>query len=84
MTNTIAHPQAAKAVATLQRRLMVLRDRLDHLSDWMAQHSDHMHADLSYETTQLQAMQDLAREWCYDFDDEQAQAECRPTQAELL
>lgn len=77
-----ADPQAAKTIATLQRRMVALRDRIEHLSDWMAQHSDHKHADLSYETTQLQALQDLAREWCRDFDDEQT--ERRPTQAELL
>jgi hypothetical protein len=75
-------PQAAKTIATLQRRMVNLRDRIESLADWMARHSDHKHADLSYETTQLQAMQDLAREWCYDFDDEQT--EVRPAQAELL
>ncbi len=65
-------PQAAKTIATLQRRMAGLRDRIDALADWMAQHSDHRHADLTYETTQLQAMQDLAGEWCHDFDSEQA------------
>lgn len=77
-------PQAAKTITTLQRRMVNLRDRIESLADWMARHSDHKHADLSYETTQLQALQDLAREWCHDFDDEQAQTECRPAQAELL
>jgi len=77
-------PKAAKTIATLQRRMVGLRDRIDSLTDWMARHSDHKHADLSYETTQLQALRDLAREWCHDFDGEQAQTECRPAQAELL
>ena len=61
-------PQAAKTIATLQRRMVKLRERIDDLADWMAKHSDHEHADLSYETTQLQALQDLADEWCADFE----------------
>ena len=77
-------PQASQAIAALQRRMMGLRDRINGLSEWMAEHSDHKHADLTYETTQLQALQDLAREWCHDFDDGQVQTECGPAQAELL
>jgi hypothetical protein len=77
-------PRAAKTIATLQRRMVNLRDRIENLADWMARHSDHKHANLTYETTQLQALQDLAREWCHDFDGEQAAPECRPAQAELL
>ena len=65
-------PQAAKTIATLQRRMVGLRERIDDLADWMAKHSDHRHADLSYETTQLDALLDLAGEWCADFDSEQA------------
>lgn len=60
-------PQAAKTIATLQRRMRGLHDRIEALADWMAQHSDHRHADLTYETTQLQALQDLASEWCAEF-----------------
>lgn len=61
--------QAKKTIATLQRRMVALRDRIESLADWMAQHSDHKHTDLSHETTQLNAMADLAREWCCDFDE---------------
>ena len=61
--------RAAKTIATLQRRMVGLRDRIDDLADWMAKHSDHEHADLSYETTQLRALQDLAGEWCADFEE---------------
>ena len=61
--------QAAKTIATLQRRMVKLRERIDDLADWMAKHSDHEHADLSYETTQLRALQDLAGEWCADFEE---------------
>ena len=61
--------QAAKTIDTLQRRMVGLCDRIDNLADWMANHSDHKHADLSYETTQLRALQDLAGEWCADFEE---------------
>ena len=59
--------QAARTIATLQRRMMGLHDRIEALADWMARHSDHDHADLSYETAQLHALLDLAREWCLEF-----------------
>ena len=62
-------PQAAKTIATLRRRMVGLRERIDDLADWMAKHSDHAHADLSYETTQLRALQDLAGEWCAEFEE---------------
>ncbi|SDZ73746.1 hypothetical protein [Acidovorax soli] len=61
--------QAAKTITALQRRMVGLRDRIDNLADWMAKHSDHRHADLSYEMTKLQALQDLAGEWCADFEE---------------
>jgi hypothetical protein len=85
-------PQAAKAIATLERRMVALRDRIDALADWMAKHSDHQHADLSYEVTQLEALQDLAGEWCAEFDEVEsdstpAAAECTSApaaQASLL
>lgn len=64
--------QAAKTIATLQRRMTGLHERIEALAEWMARYSDHKHADLSFETTQLHALLDLAGEWCADFDDEQA------------
>lgn len=74
-------PQAAKTIATLQRRMLGLHERIEALADWMAKHGDHNHADLSYETTQLHALLDLAGEWCADFDSPQG----APTaQASLL
>ena len=92
---TTNDPQILKTIAALQRRMLALRDRIENLSDWMAQHSDHKHADLSHETTQLNAMADLAREWCYDFEEieqaeldvsifgnsEDAKPECSPAPA---
>ena len=62
-------PQAAMTIATLQRRMVGLRERIDDLAYWMANHSDHRRADLSYETTQLRALQDLTGEWCADFEE---------------
>ena len=50
--------------------MLALRDRIDNLADWMEKFSDHKHADLTYEMTQLHALQDLACEWCLDFEDE--------------
>lgn len=61
--------QAAKTIATLQRRMVGLRERIDDLTYWMAKHSDHKHADLTYEMTQLRALRDLADEWCADFEE---------------
>ena len=66
---TASDPKAAHDIATLQRRILALRDRIDNLTDWMEKFSDHKHADLTYEMTQLHALQDLACEWCHDLDD---------------
>ncbi|MNV72395.1 hypothetical protein D3C71_1654760 [compost metagenome] len=49
-----------------------MHERIEALADWMTQHSDQRHADLTYEITQLQALQDIARERCADFDSEEA------------
>lgn len=40
-------PQAAKSIATLQRRIRGLHERIEALADWMTQHSDKRHADLT-------------------------------------
>ena len=61
--------QAAQTISTLQRRMVGLRERIDDLTCWMAKHSDHEHADLTYEMTQLRALRDLADEWCADFEE---------------
>lgn len=61
--------QAAKTIQTLQRRMNGLLGRIEHLAGWMTNHSDQRHADLTYEITLLQALQDLASEWCGDFAD---------------
>lgn len=64
--------QATKTIATLQRRMVALRERIDKLDDWLTNHSDHRNADLSQELASIGALYDLAREWCADFDSEQA------------
>jgi hypothetical protein len=61
--------QAAKTIHTLQRRMKGLLGRIEHLAGWMTNHSDQRHADLTYEITQIQALQDIACEWCGDFAD---------------
>lgn len=71
----VRDPQSIRTIARLQRRMLGLHDRIEALADWMARHSDHKHADLSYETTQLHALLDLATEWCEDF------AEAEPSAA---
>ena len=40
-------PQALKTIATRQRRMLLLRDRSEHLSHWLHSLSDFEHADLS-------------------------------------
>lgn len=75
-------PKAEKTIATLKRRLMVLRDRIDHLADFLANHSDSKHADLSYEQTYSAASADIAAEFCAELVDitgNTAQAKSAPT-----
>ena len=62
-------PQAAKTIATLTRRLIVLRDRVDHLANYLANHSDSKHADLSFEQTYATATAEIADEFCTELMD---------------
>jgi hypothetical protein len=75
--------QAAKAIATLQRRMLALRDRIDDLGQYMTYHSDHKHADLSHELNTINMLAELAGEWCDDFQEPQAEATAakQPSQA---
>jgi len=73
-------PQAQKTIAMLTRRLLVLRDRIDLLHNYLLNHSDHKHADLSYELTYATATTDLAEEFCAELDEVQASTES-PEQA---
>lgn len=63
-----ADEQAEKTIATLKRRLLALSERVNDLHYYIAHHSDHKHADLSYELVSITALADLADEWCADFD----------------
>jgi hypothetical protein len=65
-------PQAAKHIATLERRLRLLRDRINHLGEYLALHSDSEHADLSYEQTYATATADIADEFCAELEGVQA------------
>ncbi|MGB3070402.1 MAG: hypothetical protein WBC18_17740 [Ottowia sp.] len=56
--------------------MLGLLDRINSLAKYMTERSDHEHADLSYETTQLRALQDLAGEWCTDWQDDQSVEPC--------
>ena len=73
-------PHAQNTIATLQRRMVLLRDRIDRLHNYLVNHSDHKHADLSYEVTYATACIDLADEFCADFEGVQACTEA-PKQA---
>jgi hypothetical protein len=59
--------QANKTIATLERRLLALRDRMESLHDFLVNHSDHKHADLTFEVTYATATLDIADEFCADF-----------------
>lgn len=68
-------PQTQKTIATLTRRLLVLRERIDSLADYMRNHSDHKHADLSFETMHINATADIAAEFVAELDDVQTVTE---------
>jgi hypothetical protein len=61
--------QAARHIAALSRRLKVLHERIDRLSDYLLNHSDHSHADLSWELTYCTATLDIADEFVADLHD---------------
>ncbi|WP_292935530.1 hypothetical protein [Noviherbaspirillum sp.] len=62
-------PQAARTIAILKRRMWMLRDRIDHLHNWLVNHSDHKHADLTYEVTYATATADIANEFCAEMEE---------------
>ena len=72
--------QSAKTIATLTRRLQALADRVHFLADYLANNSDHKHADLDYETTYARATSDIAYEFCAELEDVQTCTEA-PRQA---
>jgi hypothetical protein len=66
--NGTSDPQAAKTIATFTRRLLLLNDRIEHLADYLSNHSDHKHADLKYEMTYADATADIAAEFVADME----------------
>lgn len=52
----------------LTRRMRALRGRIEHLADWLANHSDHKHADLTYELNYATATADVAEAYCEGLD----------------
>lgn len=63
---------AARAIAQQARRLRLLAERIEHLNDWLHEHSDTRHADFTYEQTYSQATADLAEEFLEDIDEADA------------
>lgn len=63
-----ADQDAAKKIDMLERRLLVLRERIDTLHDYLCNNSDHKHADLTWEVTFATATIDIANEFCADFE----------------
>ncbi len=49
--------------------MLALRDRIDKLGYHMVNFSDHKHADLSHEMDTIDAIYELATDWCADFED---------------
>ena len=81
----------AQPVKTLTRRLRTLAFHIDFLYDYIKNHSDHRHADLSFELVKVTALSEMADEFCADLPDDGAATpadsappppqKLRPTQA---
>ena len=59
---------AKATIATLSRRLLLLKERIDFLEDFLTNYSDHAHADLSYEVVLIAVLSDLAEEFCHGLE----------------
>jgi hypothetical protein len=69
---------------TLARRLRTLAFHIDFLYDYIKNHSDHKHADLSFELVKVTALTEMADEFCADLpDDEEPDPRQFGTPAEL-
>lgn len=77
--------ESQKTIATLTRRLKLLRDRIDFIADYLEDHSDSKHADLSFEQTYARATADIADEFCAELVDAVApsNAACNVTASSL-
>lgn len=61
-------PQAAKTIATLTRRLMVLNERVNHLASYLTNQSG-KDAGLTYAHSYAMATADIAAEFCAELMD---------------
>lgn len=71
----------SQPVKTLVRRLRTLAYHIDILYDWIRNHSDHKHADLSWELVKVTSLSEMADEFCADLPDEDSQHGDVPTPA---
>lgn len=60
--------QVHSVIESLQRRLVTLKDRVDHLTDYLTRLSDDKHANLDYERTYSRASSDIAEQFCMDIE----------------
>lgn len=68
----LADPTAQRTIASLTRRIRVLADRIESLHDFLINHSDTKHADLTWEQTYSKATLDSADEFIAELDDAEA------------
>jgi len=66
-------------VKTLARRLHTLAYHIDFLYDYIKNHSDHKHADLSFELVKVTALSEMADEFCADLPEESSETDGEPT-----
>jgi hypothetical protein len=58
---------SANSIASLERRLMGLRDRIETLRDYLCKNSDHKDVHLSVGATYATATLEIANEFCMDL-----------------
>ena len=59
----LADQQSQKTIVALKRRLETLFDRIDFMHNYLCNHSDSKHADLTFERTYATATLDIAHEF---------------------
>lgn len=69
----------SQPVKTLARRLRTLTFHIEVLYEYINNHSDHKHADLSFELVKVTALTEMANEFCADLPDEDGQHGDAPT-----
>lgn len=63
-----ADQEAAKKVATLERHLLLLRDRIETMFIDLCNNPGQRHVDMSGDMAYANATLDLAHEFCHDLD----------------